>query len=192
VTTTRIMRQRPPAKGRHQRGEQRQDWRGYPDDGQVWGQKNWASGAIASPVLTTIAPTTWSAAAGPTTVTLTGTGFIPESKVQVDGVALPTTTYVSATQLTTSYDPTTAGTTQFTVRNPDGKVTAAKPFTVAALADDPETVLAGSIDTVKTYVNALAMDDNRDDIIQVLVDFERAHQNRATLVSWLDQQTGVE
>jgi hypothetical protein len=185
------MRQRPHAKGRHQRGEQRQDWRGYPDDGQVWGQKVWAPGAITSPVLSSIAPATVSAAAGAVLVTATGTGFIAESKIQVDGVIVPTT-YVSATSLTTSYDPNVAGTTQFTVRNPDGKVTAAKPFTVAALADDPATVLAGSIPEVKSYVNALAVDDNRDDIIQALLDYERGHQNRATLVSWLDQQTGVE
>jgi hypothetical protein len=132
-----------------------------------------------------------SAAAGAVLVTATGTGFIAESKIQVDGVIVPTT-YVSATSLTTSYDPNVAGTTQFTVRNPDGKVTAAKPFTVAALADDPATVLAGSIPEVKSYVNALAVDDNRDDIIQALLDYERGHQNRATLVSWLDQQTGVE
>jgi hypothetical protein len=120
-----------------------------------------------------------------------GTGFIPDSKIQVDGVAV-NTFYILPTQLSTQYDPNTAGTTQFTVRNPDGKVTAAKPFTVGALADDPATVLAGSIPEVKSYVNALAVDDNRDGIIQALLDYERGHQNRATLVSWLDQQTGVE
>lgn len=191
MTTTRIMRQRPPAKGKHQRGEQRQDWRGYPDDGQVWGQKNWASGALAAPTLATIAPSTVSAAAGAVTVLCTGSGYIAESKIQVDNVAVPTT-FISVTQLSTSYDPNVAGTTQFTVRNPDGKVTTAKPFTVAALADDPDVVLEGTIDEVKAYVNALAMDDNRDDVIQALLDRERANRNRATLVSWLDQQTGVE
>lgn len=190
MTATHLQRQRPPAKGRYGRGKQRRDWRGYPDDGTPWGQTGWAAGAIPAPVLTTIAPTTVSAAAGAITVTCTGTGFTTDSRIQVDGVTVPTT-YVSATSLTTSYDPTVAGTTQFTVRNPDGKVSAQKPFTVAALADDPETVLAGSIDEVKAYVNALANDDNRDDIIQALVDAERQARNRATLVTWLDQQTGV-
>jgi hypothetical protein len=185
------MRQRPAAKGRHQRGEQRQDWRGFPDDGQAWGQKNWTVGAITAPTLTSISPTTGSAAAGAFTVLCNGTGFIPESKIQIDGVIV-NTFYINTTQMSTSYDPVAAGTTQFTVRNPDGKVTAAKPFTVGALADDPETVLAGSVPEVKAYVNALAMDDIRDDIIQALLDYERGHQNRATLVSWLDQQTGVE
>jgi hypothetical protein len=185
------MRQRPAAKGRHQRGEQRQDWRGFPDDGQAWGQRGWTVGAIPPPTLTTISPTTGSAAAGAFTVLCNGTGFIPESKIQIDGVIV-NTFYINTTQMSTSYDPVAAGTTQFTVRNPDGKVTAAKPFTVGALADDPATVLAGSIPDVKSYVNALAVDDNRDDIIQALLDYERGHQNRATLVTWLDQQTGVE
>lgn len=190
MTTTHLQRQRPHAKGRHQRGEQRQDWRGYPDDGQVWGQGSWALGAIPAPVLTTIAPTTWSAAAGATTVTLTGTGFIPESKVQVDGVVV-NTTYVAATQLTTSYDPATAGTTQFSVRNPDGKVTANKPFTVAALAFDPATVLAGTIIEVQDFVLALAMDDERVGIVQALLDHERLDRMRSTLIAWLDAQLGV-
>jgi len=189
VTATRIMRQRPAAKGRHQRGEQRQDWRGFPDDGQAWGQKNWTVGAIPAPTLTTISPTSGSAAAGAFTVLCNGTGFIPESKIQIDGVIV-NTFYINTTQMSTSYDPNVAGTTQFTVRNPDGKVTAAKPFTVGAL-DDPD-VLDGTIDEVKAYVNGLANDDNRDDIIQALLDRERANRNRATLVSWLDQQTGVE
>lgn len=189
MTTTLLMRQRPPAKGRYIRKEQRQDWRGYPDDGQVWGQPSWASGAIAAPTLTSISPTTGSAAAGAFTVLCNGTGFIPESKIQIDGVIV-NTFYINTTQMSTSYDPVAAGTTQFTVRNPDGKVTAAKPFTVGALARTD--VLDGTVDEVKAYVNALAMDDERDDIIQELVDYERAHKNRATLVSWLDQQTGVE
>lgn len=126
---THLMRQRPPAKGRYIRREQRQDWRGYPDDGQVWGQTGWASGAVAAPVLSSIAPTTVAAVAGPITVTATGTGFLLESIIQVDGVGVPTT-YVSATSLTTSYDPTVPGTTQFTVRTA-GQVTAQKPFVVS-------------------------------------------------------------
>lgn len=49
-----------------------------------------------------------------------------------------------------------------------------------------------SIDDVKAHVGTLPADDNRDDVIQRILDSERANKNRATLVSWLDQQTGVE
>ncbi len=60
--------------------------------------------------------------------------------------------------------------------------------------EDPQTpdVLSGTIDEVKAYVNGLPDDDNRDNVIQALLDRERVGQNRSTLVSWLDQQTGVE
>jgi hypothetical protein len=126
---TRLQRQRPHFLTRHQRAGQRKDWRGYPDDGVPWGTVGWASGPIAAPVLSTIAPTTIAAVAAATTVTCTGTGFIPESVIQVNGVTVPTT-YVSATSLTTSYDPVAAGTTQFTVRNPDGSITVQKPFVI--------------------------------------------------------------
>lgn len=83
----------------------------------------------AAPTLTSLTPTTVAASAAAGTVTLTGTGFVDGATIEVDGAAVPTT-FVSATSLTTSYDPTTAGTKQFTVRNPDGDTSAARPFTV--------------------------------------------------------------
>jgi hypothetical protein len=49
-----------------------------------------------------------------------------------------------------------------------------------------------TVDEVKDHVDGLAMDDERDNIIQAILDLERANKNRSTLVSWLDQQTGVE
>jgi hypothetical protein len=51
-----------------------------------------------------------------TTVTLTGTNFLPTSVAYADTTAL-TTTYVSATSLTASFTPTVVATSQFTVRN---------------------------------------------------------------------------
>jgi len=44
---------------------------------------------------------------------------------------------------------------------------------------------------VQDHVNALAMDDQRAAIIQAILDLERAHKNRSTLETWLDQQLGV-
>ena len=128
MTATHLQRQRPLAKGFKSRGQQRRDWRGYPDDGVPWGQTGWAVGAI-TPTLTSIAPTTVAAAAAAITVTATGTNFTPNSTIQIGGQTVPTT-YVSATSLTTSYDPNIASTVQFTVRNPDGKSTVQKPFVV--------------------------------------------------------------
>jgi hypothetical protein len=126
-TNARLQRERPPK--RFQRTGQRKSWRGYPDDGVTWGQPAWAPGAIAAPTLASISPTTIAGAAAATTVTCTGTGFIPESKIQVNGVTVPTT-YVSATSLTTSYDPVTPATNQFTVLNPDNSVTVQRAFIV--------------------------------------------------------------
>jgi len=61
-------------------------------------------------------------------------------------------------------------------------------------SEDPMVYDPGdhTIDEVKAHVDGLAVDDQRDDIIQAILNLERANKNRATLVSWLDQQTGVE
>ena len=69
-----------------------------------------------APVLTTLTPATGSAAAGPITVTLTGTGFIAESVALVNSSPVATT-YVSATELTVTYDPATEGDKTVSVRN---------------------------------------------------------------------------
>jgi hypothetical protein len=64
-----------------------------------------------------------------------GTEFVAGSKVEADGVEL-STVYVSATELTAAYDvPATAGTVQFTVRNPSGNESNDAPFTVTAVSE---------------------------------------------------------
>jgi len=193
MARTFLQTQKAHAPGRHQRTGQRADRRGYPDDGVPWGQGGWASGATPPPppILVSLTPATGSAAAAGIPIAVTGTGFISTAVAYADGVALQTT-FTSATALQTGFDPTVAATVQFTVKNtPTGAASNALPFTVAA-EEDPGVVLEGTIDEVKAYVNGLANDDNRDNVIQALIDHERTHRNRASLVSWLDQQTGVE
>ena len=97
------------------------------------------------PSITTLAPTTGSAAAGPITITVTGTNFVSSSVVEVDQAPLPTT-YVSGTSLTTSYDPTAAGTHLFTVRNPNDEESNSVSFVVAAEAQEPQAATAGKGD----------------------------------------------
>ena len=83
---------------------------------------------MPDPNITTLTPNTVAASAGPTTVTVAGTNFAQSAVIEVDQTPVPTT-YVSATQLTTSFDPTTAGTKQFTVRQ-DPHESNSVPFTV--------------------------------------------------------------
>jgi len=99
----------------------------------------WGGGGgpvLPDPHIDSLNPATGSAAAGPIAITVTGTNFEAGSVVEVDQVALPTT-YVSATSLTTSYDPATAGTHQFTVRNTNDEESNSVPFIVGA-AEEPE------------------------------------------------------
>src|SRR5437899_334614 len=51
------------------------------------------------PTLTAVSPTSVGVGAGPTTITLTGTGFLPSSVVRVNGAAV-NTTYVSSSSMT--------------------------------------------------------------------------------------------
>jgi IPT/TIG domain len=90
---------------------------------------------VPDPAITTLVPNTGSAAAGPVTVQVNGSNFLPGSVIEINQAAAPTT-YVSATRLTTSYDPATTGTVQFTVRNggAGGQESNSVPFTVTALA----------------------------------------------------------
>jgi len=85
--------------------------------------------AAADPSISALLPTTVSAAAGPTTVQVNGTNFEAGSVIEIDQVAVPTT-FVSATRLTTSYDPTVAGTVVFTVRNPNDEESNSVSFVV--------------------------------------------------------------
>jgi IPT/TIG domain len=87
--------------------------------------------AVPDPHITSLNPNTASAAAGAVTVTVTGTDFVSGSVIEIDHAAAPTT-YVSATSLTTSYDPSTVGAKQFTVRNPNEEESNSVAFTVTA------------------------------------------------------------
>jgi hypothetical protein len=71
---------------------------------------------VPDPSITSLSPNTAVAGSGPVTVTVTGTDFLSDSVIEIDQAAVATT-FVSATGLTTSYDPLIAGTKQFTVRN---------------------------------------------------------------------------
>lgn len=82
------------------------------------------------PSITSLSPNTGSAAAGPIAVTVTGTDFDSSSKVEINQIEQPTT-FVSATTLTVSYDPTAAGTVTFTVRRGEQESNSV-PFVVTA------------------------------------------------------------
>jgi hypothetical protein len=86
---------------------------------------------VADPHIDALAPTTGSAAAGPLTITVTGTKFEAGSVVEVDQLPV-TTVFVSATSLTATFDPAAAGVVAFTVRNPNDEESNSVPFTVAA------------------------------------------------------------
>jgi hypothetical protein len=95
-------------------------------------------GSTPDPSITSLAPNTGVAGAGPFTVGVTGMRFTLTSVVEADQVAVPTT-YVSATQLTAELDPQTAGSLSITVRNggAGGEESNAVLFTVTP-ADEPE------------------------------------------------------
>jgi hypothetical protein len=93
-------------------------------------------GVSTDPHITSLTPSTVSAAAGPTTIDVEGTGFVAGSSVEVDGAA-QTTTFVDATSVTISYDPVTAGTVVFTVRNPDDSESNDALFLIGAIQDEP-------------------------------------------------------
>ena len=62
------------------------------------------------------------------------------------------------------------------------------PFVVTAAVFDPANF---TIQEVKDHVEALPNNAARTPEIQRILDLERAHKNRTTLVTWLDEQTGV-
>jgi hypothetical protein len=72
-------------------------------------------------VLSTVSPNVIDVGSGPTTITLTGSGYVRDSVVQIDGTNLPTD-YVSATQLTAVVPASrlsSVGTLFVNVENPD-------------------------------------------------------------------------
>jgi hypothetical protein len=125
------------------------------------------------PQITTLTPNTGSAAAGPITVTVTGTDFDASSVVEIQQVAQPTT-YVSATQLTVSYDPTAAGTVMFTVRR-GSQESNSVPFVATAL--DVGTM---SVADVRAWV-----DDHPEEADEVLAEEQAREHPRVTLIDWL-------
>ena len=131
-----------------------------------------------APTLASAAPPTLSAAAAATVVTLTGTGFVTGAKVLVAG-APQTTTFIGATSVSFSYNPTVAGTVQLAVRNPDGQVSGNLAYVVAALADD--TSLA-SIEEIKIWV--YDHDSEADEILAA--EASRGSNARSTLITWLE------
>lgn len=118
---------------------------------------NWTSNAInltvaaATPSLTSISPSTAIAGSGPTTLTTTGSSFMNNSVIQVNGVAR-STTYSGSTQLSTiltSTDLATAGSLSITVSTPGGGTSSALNFTVnnpapALSVISPTSAIAGS------------------------------------------------
>ena len=88
------------------------------------------------PSIANLNPTTGSAAAGPILVTVTGANFSADSVVEINQVA-QTTTFVSPTSLTVSFDPSVAGTVTFTVRRGTEESNSV-PFVVTATEEEPE------------------------------------------------------
>jgi hypothetical protein len=74
---------------------------GLPTGAMPQSYKDWLATLdnIPDPVLSTVAPTTATAAGGAVPLTCTGTGFTPSARVNFNG-AFIATTYVSATSLT--------------------------------------------------------------------------------------------
>lgn len=130
-----------------------------------------------APTLASAAPPTLSAAAGPTTITLTGTNFVNGAKARVDG-ADQTTTFISATSVSFSYDPSAAGTVQLSVRNPDGQTTANLAYVVATLQADPSLA---TIEEIQAWVDA--HEDIADEVLAA--EQARGPAARSTLVTWL-------
>jgi hypothetical protein len=81
------------------------------------------------PGISGLTPSTVAVGAGATTITVHGNDFVAGSVIEV-GAVVHTTTFVSSTELTTSYTPTVPGTVNVTVRNPDTSESNDFPFVV--------------------------------------------------------------
>lgn len=117
---------------------------------------NWTSNtlnltvAAAAPTLNSISPSAATASSGPITLTASGSSFMSNSVLQVNGAAR-STTFISNTQLSTtlsSNDLATAGSLAITASTPGGGASAALTFTVNNPAPSlstisPTTVSAG-------------------------------------------------
>jgi hypothetical protein len=128
------------------------------------------------PTITSLVPSTVSAAAAATTIQVNGTNFEDGSVVEVNQVA-QATTFVSATRLTISFDPTVAGSVNFTVRNPNEEESNTVAMVVSALAADD--VSSWTIDEVKDFIA-----DNPG-LLSEVEKFEQNGKARVTLLEWL-------
>lgn len=117
---------------------------------------NWTSNtlnlsvAAAAPTLSSISPSAATAGSGPITLTATGSSFMSNSVLQVNGAAR-STTFISGTQLSTtltSSDLATVGSLAITASTPGGGTSSALTFTINNPAPSlstisPTTVSAG-------------------------------------------------
>jgi len=130
------------------------------------------SGNNLVPVIMSIAPTQVQVNSGATTLTITGTGFVPTTSVTVGGVAAPAT-YVSSTQLTAAITSTMAGTAgqfstivsnpapggglsnvlNFTVANPAPTITSLSPTNFQESASNATLTIDGTGFDSSTQVN---------------------------------------
>jgi uncharacterized protein (DUF1800 family) len=109
--------------------------------------------ANPAPLLTSVSPTT--IPVGPFTLTLTGSGFLPQSVVNFGSQTLATT-FVSATQLTATGTASTVGAVAITVTNPNpgsatsGAITAQVVTTSdITVAVSPKTATVGAGNTTQ-------------------------------------------
>jgi hypothetical protein len=117
---------------------------------------------VSGLALSAITPATATVGAGATTVTLTGSGFVPTAAARVNGTAIPTT-YVSGTTLTAvipASELTTLGTLNITVSDPStgsliGATSAARAFTVVGAP--PAVTLTGPATTTPGSQPAVAL-----------------------------------
>jgi hypothetical protein len=222
MAKTRAQWQRPAAKGKHQRSGQRRNTRRYPPAGQEWGSKDWTGtgqgvaqpyGLLLWETQTVVAPSSGAVRVNNADPVMATHVFVSET-YQSGSVGDPIATLIvndplriyNANDTTKWIDYkitaiTDAGAYRdYTVTQPvnhGGLVpTAGMLMGIAErAATSPFTPYdpgEHTVDEVKEHVNGLPLDDERDNIIQAILDLERANKNRATLVSWLDQQTGVE
>jgi hypothetical protein len=173
-----------PATGRttttlvstHTRGAQQEAARDGAEHSS-WHRSDMPS-AAGDPSITTLVPNTVASSAAATLINVNGSNFVAGSVIEINGTPVATT-YVSATKLTTSYDPSAAGTVQFTVRNPNDEESNSVAFVVtASIVEDPSQF---TIEEIKAWV-----DDHDAEADEVLAaEQARGDDARTTLVTWL-------
>ena len=120
-----------------------------------------SGGSSTAPTITSISPTTISAGATATTLTVNGTGFIASTAVQVGGVTEPTT-FVSSTQVTAAIPASQlASGTQLTVIAVNGTLSSSAATSLqvtnpapSITSVSPSTAIAGSTSPLVTVTGA--------------------------------------